>query len=346
MKKKDYYEVLGISKSATEKDIKKAYRELAKKYHPDKTPDNKAAEEKFKEISEAYEVLSDSKKRSNYDRFGHGGSNHSHMDMSDIFSQFGDIFGQHQAQQQRTGANINLLLKITLEEAFEGVTKTYKYNRKVSCKDCSGHGGTDVHDCSDCNGSGVRVNIFQTPRGAFQQQSSCTTCDATGNVFRDKCNTCEGQGIVSVEETIEAKVPSGVVDGMSFVMGGKGQGIKSGKEGDLVLKITELPHDVFVRSGGDLKMTLKLTYPELILGGKKDITTIEGGTIRITIPEYSDVGSNLRIPFKGAKIYQKENRGDLLITLGIDIPKKMTDSVKSAVIELKTIMETEELVED
>ena len=337
MSKRDYYEVLGVQKGAQPDEIKKAYRKLAKEFHPDKNQGDKEAENKFKEISEAYEHLSDADKKAKYDRFGHGdGGGFGGRNMQDIYEQFGHMFGRQQQQPRtRVGDNMSLILKLTLEEIFTGVKKTYKYSRNVSCNECDGHGGYDHHDCPDCNGSGLRTQVFQTPMGYVQQQSACTSCDATGKKYTTACTSCGGKGLKNIEETIDVEVPAGVQEGMVFVMDKKGHGVKSGIEGDLHIKIMELQHKTYTRSGADLKMNLKLNYHQLVLGDKVEIETIEGGKIRMSIPEGSDVGSNLRIPFKGIKLYGKESRGDVIVTLGIDIPKNPSDSVKEAVINLK-----------
>lgn len=346
MSKRDYYEVLGLKKGAQPDEIKKAYRKLAKEFHPDKNQGDKEAEDKFKEISEAYEHLSDADKKSKYDRFGHNGANNGGFggfggrNMEDIYEQFGHMFGrQSQQPRVRVGDNMSLLLKLTLEEIFTGVKKTYKYSRNVGCSDCGGHGGTDINDCPDCNGTGLRTQVFQTPMGYVQQQSACTSCDSTGKKYATACTSCGGRGLKSVEETIEVDIPAGVQEGMAFVMAGKGHGVKSGTEGDLHIKIMETPHKTYVRSGADLKLNLKVNYHQLVLGDKIEIDTIEGGKIRMSVPEGSDVGSNLRVPFKGIKLYGKDTRGDIIVTLGVDIPKNPSDSVKEAVINLKEKMD-------
>lgn len=321
MSKRNYYDVLGVPKNATSDDIKKAYRKLAKEFHPDKNQGDKIAEDKFKEISEAYEFLSDSNKKSNYDRFGDK-------------NQFYDMFTRNRPSV-RLGDDITIILKLTLEEIYTGVKKTYEYSRLVSCTDCDGHGGHDVHDCPDCNGTGIKINVYQTPIGYVQQESVCRTCNATGKNYTKQCKTCEGKGVVKQEETIDIDVPYGVVEGMVFIMQGKGNSVKSGSEGDLHIKIMEIQNKTFIRNGSDLKMNIKLSFDQLVLGDKVEIDTIEGGKIRITVPEGSDVGSNLRIPFKGLKPFGKETRGDVIITLGIDIPKKINNNVREAINTLK-----------
>ena len=330
MAKRDYYEVLGLNKSATADEIKKSYRKLCKLYHPDKNNGSKEAEDKFKEVSEAYEVLSDNDKKVNYDRFGHNGSR---MNRQSRY--------QHTnfTRPHRTGNDMQLLVKLTLEEIHNGVKKTYKYKRNDKCADCNGVGGHDSHDCNDCGGSGIIVQTFNTPFGQISQQIPCYTCEGIGLTYDKQCTSCHGNGVKPTEETIEVEIPSGVVEDMVFVMSGKGHGIKGGDNGDLHIKIHELPHNTYLRSGNDLKMTLKLQYPNLILGGKVDIDTIDGGKIRMNIPEYSDVGSQLRIQNKGLKSFNSELRGDVLITLGVDIPKTLDDDTKALIIDLKEKLE-------
>jgi molecular chaperone DnaJ len=335
MSKRDYYEVLGVKKDATTDEIKKSYRKLAKEFHPDKNQSDNEAEEKFKEISEAYEILSDNTKRSSYDRFGHNGGNQNNRNYRG-YNHFSNFENQ---KRVRVGDNMSLILKLTQEEIFTGTKKTYKYNRNVSCSDCGGHGGTDIHDCSDCGGIGMVTQVFNTPIGFVQQQMTCTMCGGTGKKYTVECKTCTGSGVKKVEETIDVEVPAGVQEDMTFVMGGKGHGIKSGIEGDLHIKIMELPHNIYTRNGADLKMTVKLNYHQLVLGDKVEIETIDGGKIRMNIPEGSDVGANLRVPFKGTKLYRKEGRGDIIVTLAIDIPKNPNDKLKEAVIALKESLE-------
>jgi len=327
MAKRDYYEVLGVSKGVSANELKKAYRKLAKELHPDKNGGSKEAEDKFKEVSEAYEILSDNDKRANYDRFGHNS-------------------GRQQAsrphfhqQQERFGENMQLVVKLTLEEVHSGLKKKYKYNRMDTCKPCSGHGGHGKRDCGTCGGSGMVMQTLNTPMGMFTQVMPCTMCDGIGLSYETKCDICNGSGVKTNEEVIEVDIPSGVIEGMSFVMKGKGHAVKAGSSGDLIIRIMEYPHKTFQRSGNDLKMTLKLSYPELILGGKVDLETIEGTKIRISIPEYSDVGTDLRLQQKGLSIFGNDKRGDLLVTLGVDIPKDLDDDTKALVIELKEKLE-------
>jgi molecular chaperone DnaJ len=336
MNKRDYYEVLGLDKNASSDEIKKAYRKMAKQHHPDKGGD----ESLFKEISEAYGVLSDENKKSRYDQFGHNDNNTSNND--DMFSGFNDMFSQFFKQKQkreRVGENLTLKVTLTLEEIFEGVKKKYGYNRNVSCGDCSGHGGSDSTKCPVCSGIGQIRNVNSTPFGFIEQISDCNVCNATGTTFKTACKTCNGSGLNKKQEFVEVEIPFGIHNGMSFVMKGKGNAIKSGKEGDLIVNIIESPHKDFIRSGNDLRITLKLQYHQLVLGDKVDINTIDGNAIRIPIYEYSKIGQNLRVPYKGMKELNTNKRGDLIVTLDIDMPTKLDDDVKAVIIDLKETFE-------
>jgi len=327
MSKRDYYEVLGVSKGASSDEIKKAHRKLAKEFHPDKNPDNKEAEERFKEVSEAYEYLSNPQKKAHYDQFGHVRQGNQPSD-----------YGFRYTPPVRTGENMVLTIKLTLEEIYSGIKKTYKYKRDVGCVDCSGHGGTDSQNCDICGGSGVLMRLIRTPIGDFPQGIRCQSCDGIGLKYKIPCNTCKSSGLKSVEETVEINVPSGVQEGMTFIMPGKGHSVKGGINGDLHISVMELPHKVYVRNGSDLKMTLKLTYSQLVLGDKIEVDTIEGSKIRVSIPEHSDVGVNLKVQGKGLKAFNKETRGDIVITLAISIPKQISESAREMLTKLKDLI--------
>lgn len=327
MSKKDYYEVLGLKKDASEAEIKKAYRNLAKEFHPDKNPDNEAAKELFQQIQEAYENLSDKTKRARYDQFGHNANN---IGKNQSAASYG-----YQKPVKR-GAHVKLNVNLTLEEIYSGTSKKYKFKREAKCKSCHGYGGTELTDCTTCNGQGIILHTIRTPIGDFHQAMLCHDCEGLGQKIGKACSDCKGTGLERVEETIDLEVPHGIEDGTEFIFRGAGNAIKSGEYGDLIIKVTETVHKVFKRTSvGDLQMNLKLTYPQLVLGDKVDVETIDGGKIRITIPEHSDVGTNLRIQGKGMKPYKSETRGDLLVSLGISIPKQIGVSAKELLEKLK-----------
>lgn len=330
MAKRDYYDILGLTKTASNDEIKKAYRKLAKDFHPDKNPGDSSAEEKFKEISEAYEHLSDPTKKATYDQYGH---NQGRFNNRGGFGDFG--FGGYDEPQIRYGKSKNLLIKLTLEEIYTGTVKKFKYKRTDKCDDCHGHGGTDIDDCGVCNGSGVIFRGINTPIGFMKQSFTCPSCQGIGKTYKKACNTCNQTGLKTVDEVVEVEIPTGVQEGMAFVMNGKGDAIKSGECGDLIIKLMELPHDVFVRNGNDLKMNLKISYPQIVLGDKIEIDTIDGKKIRIDVPKFSDVGSNLRVPTKGMKFFRADGVGDLIITLNVDVPKEIDEETEEILKKLQ-----------
>jgi molecular chaperone DnaJ len=335
--KKDYYELLelskndkNLSKDEFKSKLKSNYKKLCKIHHPDKGGDENA----FKEVNEAYEVLSDNDKKQKYDQFGHEGQQNQQRNPFGGFD-----FNGFQQSPERFGYNMSLNIRLTLEEIYTGVKKTYKYSRHDSCDSCGGHGGTDIDNCGSCNGSGVITRVLQTPIGMMQQSMPCPTCSGLGTTYKVQCGKCSGSGTKTIEEKIDVDIPSGVQQGMTFIMKGKGHAIKSGKCGDLLINVQELLHKTYERSGNDLKLNLKVNYPLLVLGGKVEIETIDGGKIRVSIPEYSDVGSNLRIQKKGMKFYGQDQRGDVVITLNVEIPKDLDDDAKSLLIDLKEKLE-------
>lgn len=329
------YDLLGVDKNASQDEIKKAYRAKSKEHHPDKGGD----EEMFKKISHAYESLSDPEKRSNYDRFGDT-NNRSNFGFNDdvfnnAFSSFRDHFGFNRRQTKK-GENLNVIIKLTLEEIFNGTKKTFKYKRQDKCHDCNGEGGTGVTNCGVCHGTGTRVLAFQTNFGHMQQMVQCDACMGSGKKTEHACNTCNSSGTKTIEDSIELNIPAGITDGATFGMTGKGNAIKGGETGDLHMRIMELPHNKFVRMGNDLRYNLKLSYPQLVLGDKVEIDTIEGTKIRVSIPEYSKVGANLKIQNKGLKHYGNESiRGNLSLILDIDIPTSITDEQREIIQKLK-----------
>lgn len=335
MNKKDYYEILGIKdseKNLNEEEfktiLKKKYRDLSKVYHPDKNPNNKEAEEKFKEINEAYECLSDSNKKNNYDRFGTSKAND--------FNSFRDGFSQYYTQKSvQYGEDLRMSLQLTLEEMFTGVKKTIKYKRKDHCVSCSGKGGSGIKKCFKCNGTGYETLVINTPIGRMQQIIQCGNCYGQGETYDVKCNPCNGEGVIDKEEEITIDLPSGIQEGLDYTIQSKGNNIKNGLSGDLIIRLLEKKHDKFIRNGSDLRMNIKLDYDQLILGDKIDIDTIEGNKIRVNIPEYSEVGSNLRVPNKGMSIFRSDKRGDLILSLGLNIPKDISEETKDLILKLK-----------
>ena len=300
--KRDYYEVLGVSKSASEEEIKKAYRKLAVKYHPDKNPDDKESEEKFKEAAEAYEVLSNSQKKAQYDRFGHagmggaagGGYGGQGMNMDDIFSQFGDIFGGGDdspfgnffggggrgGRRQRKGTDLRIKLKLNLEEIANGVEKKIKVKRHVACKTCSGNGsknGTDLKTCGTCQGSGQVKRVQQTMLGQMVTSSTCPTCSGEGKSVGAKCDACFGEGRVLEEEIIPIKIPAGVSNDMQLSMSGKGNvPPRGGVAGDLLIVIEEEAHEVLHRDGNNVIYDLYVSFVDAALGTSVEVPTIGG----------------------------------------------------------------------
>ena len=358
MAKRDYYEVLGLDKNASEEDIKKAYRKLAIKYHPDKNPGNKEAEEKFKEAAEAYDVLHDPNKRKQYDQFGFNGpagadgfSNFSsgEMDMDDIFSMFGDIFGGHSGfsgfsgfggsgrqrrQPQYRGTDLRLKVRLTLQEIANGATKKFKVKKDVACPHCHGSGaesGSGSETCPTCHGQGFVTKAVRTMLGMMQTQTECPTCNGEGTVIKNKCKECHGAGVVKGEEVIEVKIPAGVAEGMIVNVPGKGNaGKHNGVSGDIQVYIEEDENDTFIRDGYDLIYNLLLDFPTAALGGNAEIPTIDGGKVRIKIEAGTQPGKTLRLRGKGLPAVQGYGNGigDLVVNISVYVPKTLTKEEK------------------
>lgn len=332
---KDYYNILGVDKNADDSTIKKAYRKLSKKYHPDVNPDG---EDKFKDIAEAYDVLSDKDKRVNYDRYGSdgpmGGNPFGNQSMDDIMREFG--FGGRGRRPMR-GNNMSVSITLTLEDVFNGFTKTFKYRRNTKCEPCNGEGGFEKSRCTVCNGTGQYQQRVNTPLGIMVNMTNCHACSGSGEVHKKTCINCNSSGVKSNEEEIEVEIPRGVKVGDNLKYTGMGHAIKNGSSGDLIIKLLIANHNNYVRSGDDLKYNLKLKYSQLVLGDKVEVPTIEGGKIRVSIPKYSKVGDNLRIVNKGLYGYNSSQRGDMIIILDIDMPKKLTDNQEKTIKELKNL---------
>lgn len=347
--KRDYYEVLGVSKSATADEIKKAYRKKAIQYHPDKNPGDKEAEEKFKEAAEAYEVLSDEQKRAKYDRFGHeapggfGGHSGGGFSMDDIFSQFGDIFGGgfggfggfggggQRGPRTNRGSDLRVKVKLTLKDIANGVEKKIKLNKYVACSHCHGtgaDGGTAYETCSTCNGSGATTRVVNTILGQMQTQSTCPTCNGEGKVIIKKCSHCGGEGVVRDEEVVTINIPAGVAEGMQLSMSGKGNAARhGGVNGDLLILVEEEPDPELFRDDNDVVYNLLLSVSTAALGGSVVVPTIDGKA-KVTIEPGTQPGKVLRLKNKGLPSINRYGTGDLLINISVYIPEKLSDSEK------------------
>ena len=354
MEKRDYYEVLGVSKNATEAEIKSAYKKLAIKYHPDRNPDNKEAEEKFKEAAEAYDVLHDPEKRQRYDQFGHAGmggnggfGGGASMNMDDIFSMFGDIFGGHgfggfggfgggggRRRQQSRGADLRLKVKITLNEVATGTTKKFKVRKNVACQHCNGTGSEDGRQetCSQCNGSGYVTRTVDTMLGRMQTQTACPQCGGTGKTIKNKCTKCNGEGVVAGEEVIEIKIPAGVMDGMVLNVEGKGHAAKNaGIPGDIQVYIEVEEHPELERDNNNLIYNLLLDVPTAVLGGPAEIPTLDG-KVKIKIEPGTQPGKIMRLRGKGLPSVQGYGygTGDMIVNIGVYIPETLNREEKEA----------------
>lgn len=335
--KRDYYEVLGIPKGATADEIKKAYRKMAVKYHPDKNPDNKEAESKFKEINEAHEILSDPEKRKQYDTYGHsmgqaqGGRQYSAQDLHNMFNQrfggfgFDDMFGQQRRRVQK-GSNLRVKIRVNLSEILSGVSKTIKYKRDIHCSSCNGNGSKDGNSrqvCNGCNGSGSVYEVIQTPIGIMRNQRTCGACSGAGEVVREVCPTCVGRCVVNSDETVEVNIPQGVYNGLEFQMAGRGNfpPVQGGIAGDLIIVIEEEEHEYLIRSGQHILYDLFITYPEAVLGADDvEVPTIDG-KVKIKIEPGCENGKIMRLRGKGIPSIGLNGVGDQMICINIIVPK-------------------------
>jgi len=347
--KRDYYEILGVSKNASKDEIKKAYRQMAIKFHPDKNPGDKISEEKFKEAAEAYDVLSNDDKRRKYDQFGHaglggasqgGGFSHGDMSMDDIFSSFGDIFGGHfgfggfgggrqggRGQRVNRGSDLRVKVKLTLEEIINGTEKKLKLKKLIACKKCGGNGAADsssVATCSTCRGSGHVTRVTNTILGQMQTSATCPTCNGDGKSITKKCSACNGEGVVEDEEVVTFNIPAGVAEGMQLNVNGKGNAARrGGVNGDLNVIVLEEKHPDLQREGHDLIYNLFVTVPEAILGIQTEIPTVEG-KVKIKIEPGTQPGKVLRLRGKGVPAINEYGRGDLLVMVNVWIPKDVS----------------------
>lgn len=357
MAKRDYYEVLGVAKGTSEDDIKKAYRKLAMKYHPDRNPDDPTAEDKFKEASEAYEVLSDAQKRAAYDRMGHaafeggrsaggggfGGFGGGGGDFQDIFSQFSDIFGRQgggggQQSRQRRGADLRYVMELTLEEAVRGVKKTVTFTAPASCEACDGKGSKspeNVQTCPTCRGAGQ----IRMQQGFFSVNQSCPTCHGRGKVIKDPCNVCHGSGVTDRSRTLEVSIPAGVDSGQRVRITGEGEAGGAGAQnGDLYVEVVVREHNVFQRDGADLYMDVPISFADAALGKEVEVPTLEG-RISLKIPEGTQTGRLFRVRGKGVKPVQSSMIGDLICRIVVETPVNLTARQKELLRELQTSMD-------
>ncbi|MCC8173785.1 MAG: molecular chaperone DnaJ [Odoribacter sp.] len=354
--KRDYYEVLGVSRNADAAEIKKAYRKLALQYHPDKNPGDSAAEEKFKEAAEAYDVLSNEDKRRKYDQYGHAGLGGGAggfgggMSMDDIFSHFGDIFGsfggfggfgggsRRSAKRVNRGSNLRVKVKLTLEEIATGVEKKIKVKKYVADTHCNGTGakdGTSYSNCSTCNGTGQVTRIQNTILGQMQTTTICPNCEGEGKIINEKCAHCNGEGVMLSEEVITLNIPAGVGEGMQLSISGKGNAARrGGVNGDLIVLIEEQEHDELIRDGNDLLYNAFISIPDAILGSSIEIPTLEG-KVKVKVESGTQAGKILRLKGKGLPDVNGYGKGDLLVKINIWIPKNLSKEDKKVVENLK-----------
>jgi molecular chaperone DnaJ len=366
MAKRDYYDVLGVAKGADADEIKKAYRKMAIKYHPDKNEGDKAAEEKFKEAAEAYEVLSNPEKRQRYNQFGHAANAGSAngggygagagMNMEDIFSQFGDIFGgggspfegffggggrQGGAGGRRVarGSNLRIKVRLSIEEIANGAEKKIKVNKQIVCKTCDGTGAKDkssFQTCKTCGGQGAVRRVTNTILGQMQTTSTCPTCNGEGSVITSKCTVCHGEGLVRGEETITINIPAGVSEGMQLSMSGKGNAApRGGVPGDLIILIEEIPHETLKRDGNNIIYDLHINFVDAAIGTSVEVPTIDGKA-KIKIEPGTQGGKILRLKGKGVPEVNSYHRGDQLVHINIWTPKALSKEEREALEKLQS----------
>lgn len=360
--KRDYYEILGVDKKTLADDIKKAYRKMAIKYHPDKNPDDPSAEEKFKEAAEAYDVLSDDNKRARYDQFGHAGlggaagGGAGGQSMDDIFSQFGDIFGDEspfgsffggggrggggqQRQRVRRGSDLRIKLKLDLREIANGVEKKIKVKRHVACQTCGGNGsknGTAVQTCSTCQGSGQTRKVVNTMLGQMVSTATCSTCNGEGKQVTDRCDVCHGEGRVLQEDVIPIKIPAGVSEGIQLSVGGKGNvPPRGGVAGDLLIVVEEEEDEDLKRDGTNVVYDLYVNFADAALGTNVEVPTIDGRA-KISLEAGTQSGKILRLKGKGIKDLNSYGRGDQLIHVNVWTPKMLSSEERTLLEQLRS----------
>ena len=357
--KRDYYEVLGVSRGASEDEIKKAYKKMARKYHPDLNPGDKTAEEKFKEVNEAYEVLSDADKKARYDQYGHagvdpnfgaggfGGGFDGSFDFGDLGDIFGSFFGGGFGGGRRTnpnapqrGESIRMSIAISFEEAAFGCEKAVTVERYETCDTCHGNGcapGTSPEVCPDCHGTGTVQVRRQTPMGVFATSSPCPKCGGKGRIIHQPCKDCRGSGMVRKKKTIQASIPAGIDNGQTISIRGQGNaGKNGGPAGDLLITITVRPHELFRREGTSVLCEAPITFTQAVLGAELEIPTIDG-KVKYTLPEGTQSGTTFRLKGKGSPSINGRGRGDQYVTVYIETPKNLNKEQKEA---LKKFAET------
>ncbi len=354
MSKRDYYEILGVTKNASADEIKKSYRKLAMQYHPDRNPGNKEAESKFKEATEAYEVLKDEQKRSAYDQFGHqafgqggghgGGQSHGFegFDFNDIFSNFSDIFGDGGSRQSKKrsasqrGSDIRYNLEISLEEAFRGVTEKISFTIPTTCEACHGKGGEKSDTCGTCHGAGK----IRAQQGFFIVERTCTTCGGTGQIIKNPCKICRGEGRVNKDRTLSVKIPAGVEEGNRIRLAGEGEaGSRGGPAGDLYVYISIRKHQFFTRKGDDIHFEVPLKFTTAALGGAIEIPTIDGTKAKLQITEGAQNGDSFRLKSKGMSVINSGGRrGDMYVKINIETPVKLSSEERELLTKLDVLM--------
>jgi len=350
--KRDYYEILGLDKNASEEDIKKAYRKLAKKYHPDLNPGDKAAEAKFKEVNEAYEVLSDPKKKAQYDRFGHAGMDGNGFGgfsgfgggfedfdfggIGDIFESFfgGAGFGRSRSRSgPQKGADIKYSMEVSFEEAAFGTEKEISVSRMETCTTCGGSGakpGTSPTTCTHCNGTGQVQYKQSTPFGHFVNVKTCDVCHGEGKIITNPCQTCNGRGKVRKKVNIKVRIPAGIDDGQTISLRGEGEaGVRGGPPGDLFILIRVKPHALFKRQGNDVVCEIPITFVQAALGAELEVPTLDG-KVRYNIPEGTQTGTVFRLKGKGIPFLRGSGRGDQYVKVNVEVPKKLNEKQKNA----------------
>ena len=358
MSKRDYYEILGVAKGASADEIKKAYRKLAMQHHPDRNPGNKDAETKFKEATEAYEVLKDDQKRAGYDQYGHdaaqgggrggfgGGGGMDGFDFNDIFSNFSDIFGDMGGRQQtkkrsaaQRGSDIRYNLEISLEEAFRGTAEKISFTIPSACEPCKGSGaqsGERPVDCPTCKGSGK----IRAQQGFFIVERACTTCGGVGQTIKNPCKTCRGEGRVNKEKTLSVKIPAGVEEGNRIRLSGEGEaGQRGGPTGDLYVYLSIKKHQFFTRKGDDIHFEIPLKFTTAALGGAIEIPTIDGTKASLKIPEGAQNHDQFRLKSRGMSVINSGGRrGDMFVKINIETPVKLSSEERELLMKLDKLM--------